>query len=179
MNWRLSASLFGVFWPLSFLCVGGGQAILADVQRQVIDVHHWLTPKEFADIFAISRMAPGPNSLYITLIGWHVAGFAGALAATVGIFAPSSIAIYVIAGFWSRFKSSPWLAAVETGLKPVAAGLVAAGVYVLLTTITGGYWAQGLALAGTALLLWVRINPILLVALGSFLFVAAHFAHLL
>lgn len=177
--WKTSASLFGVFAPLSFLCVGGGQAILADVQRQVIDVHHWLTPTQFAQIFAVSRMAPGPNSLYVTLIGWHVAGLAGAVAATAAIFAPSSIAIYVIAGFWSRFKASPWLLAIEAGLKPLAAALVAAGVYVLLTTITGGIWAQAIALAGTLLLLGVRINPILLVALGSILFVAAHIAHLL
>jgi chromate transporter len=177
--WKTLASLFGVFAPLSFFCVGGGQAILADVQRQVIDVHHWLTRTEFADIYAISRMAPGPGSLYITLIGWHIAGFYGALAATVGIFAPSTIAVYLIAGFWSRFKASPWLIAIETGLKPVAAALVMSGVYVLLTTMAGAPWAQILALSCTALLLAVRINPLILISMGSLFFVTAHSWHLL
>ena len=177
--WKTLASLFGVFAPLSFFCVGGGQAILADVQRQVISVHHWLTRTEFADIYAISRMAPGPGSLYITLIGWHIAGFPGALAATAGIFLPSTIAIYVIAGFWSRFKASPWLIAIETGLKPVAAALVASGVYVLLTTMAGAPWAQLIALGGTALLFAVRINPLVLIGSGSLLFITAQHWHLL
>lgn len=49
--------------------IGGGQAIIADLQRQVADVHHWMTAPPFVNDFAIARMAPGPGSLLATLIG--------------------------------------------------------------------------------------------------------------
>ena len=62
---------------------------MSDVQRQVIHVHHWVTPQQFTDIYAISRMTPGPGSLLVTLIGWHVAGPAGAAITTFAIFAPT------------------------------------------------------------------------------------------
>jgi chromate transporter len=72
---ELLRTLLAVFAPLSLLTIGGGQSVVADIQRQVVDVHHWMTAREFVDLFAISRMTPGPGSLLATLIGWHVAGF--------------------------------------------------------------------------------------------------------
>jgi chromate transporter len=172
--WKTVRSLFALFVPLSFLTIGGGQAIIADVQRQVVSVHHWLTRTEFADVYAISRMTPGPGSLYITLIGWRVAGFPGALAATIAIFAPTIILTYFIAGFWSRHKDAGWKKSLEMGLKPVAAGLVLASVYVLLVNLTGTPWAQIIALGSTILLFVSRINPLALLALGGGIFLAAH-----
>ena len=53
--------LLAVFAPLSLLTIGGGQSVVADIQRQVVDVHHWMTAREFVDLFAISRMTPGPG----------------------------------------------------------------------------------------------------------------------
>jgi len=76
-------ALAGVFGPLSFATIGGGIAIVADAQRQIVDVHHWMTAAQFVDNFAISRVTPGPGSLLATLIGWQVAGFCGALAAPI------------------------------------------------------------------------------------------------
>ena len=172
--WKMAGSLFGLFFPLSFFTIGGGQAILADVQRQIVSVHHWLTRTEFADIYAISRMSPGPGSMYITLIGWRVAGAPGALAATIGIFAPTMILTYFIAGIWSRFENASWQKSLETGLKPVAAGLVLSGVYVLLTNLHGTPWAQIIALGGTATLFMTRVSPLLVLLAGSCISVAAH-----
>lgn len=172
--WKAVASLLALFVPLSFFTIGGGNAILAEVQRQVVGVHHWLTRTEFADVFAISRMSPGPGSLYITLIGWHVAGIPGAVAATVGIFLPTIILTYFIAGFWSRFQKARWQESFETGLKPVAAGLVLAGVFVLFTNLGGAPWAQMIALGSTALLFVKRTNPFLLLAAGAAIFLTAH-----
>ena len=172
--WKSIGSLLALFVPLSFFTIGGGNAILAEVQRQVVGVHHWLTRTEFADVFAISRMSPGPGSLYITLIGWHVAGIPGAVAATVGIFLPTIILTYFIAGFWSRFQKARWQESFETGLKPVAAGLVLAGVFVLFTNLGGAPWAQMIALGSTALLFVKRTNPFLLLAAGAAIFLTAH-----
>jgi chromate transporter len=167
-------SLLTVFVPLSFVTIGGGPAIIADVQRQVVTVHHWMTATEFGNIFAISRMSPGPGSLYITLIGWHVAGLPGAVAATAAIFGPTVVLTYAIATFWSRFKHARWQISLQQGLKPVAAGLTLAGVYVLLANLKGAPWTQGIAFAATAVLTYSRINPLLLLASGGALYFAAH-----
>jgi len=171
---RSLGGLLSVFLPLSFLTIGGGQAILAEVQRQVVGVHHWMSREEFLQIFAISRMAPGPGSLFITLIGWHVAGVAGAVAATVAIFGPTALLTYVIAGFWSRYENAPWQKALEAGLKPVAAGMILASVYVLITSLSGAPWTQAIALIATATLVASRIHPIMVLSGGALCFLAAH-----
>jgi chromate transporter len=172
--WKTLGGLLAVFVPMSFLTIGGGQAIIAEVQRQVVGVHHWMTRTEFIDLFAVSRMAPGPGSLYITLIGWHVAGVAGAATATLAIFGPTILLTYAIAHFWAHGEKMVWQRAFESGLRPVAAGMVLASVYVLLTNLNGPPWAQAIALASTAIVLLTRINALLLLALGSLVFLAAH-----
>src|SRR5206468_2888254 len=73
--------LFLVFAPLSLMSFGGGQAIIADMQHQTVDVQHWMSGRDFVDLFAISRAAPGPSTLIAALIGWNVAGLGGAIVA--------------------------------------------------------------------------------------------------
>jgi chromate transporter len=163
--------LITVFTPLSIATVGGGQAIVADVQRQVVDVHHWMTQTQFINAFAISRMAPGPGSLLVTLIGWQVGGVVGAIVATVAIFGPTALLIYGVARLWNRQSDARWQKALEGGLRPVAAGLILAAVYVLLRSLDGGWMARGITLISTALLMTTRINPLLPIAMGAIMFV--------
>jgi chromate transporter len=168
---KVLVSLLAVFAPLSLATIGGGQAILADVQRQVVEVHRWLTPAQFLNDFAISRMAPGPGSLLATLIGWQVAGVAGALVATVGIFGPTIILIYGVANLWSRQRGAPWQLALERGLRPVAAGMILAAVYVLFRSLEGGWLAWLIALVSTGMLTVSRVSPVLVLAGGAAAFV--------
>src|ERR1044071_819651 len=91
--------LIVVFAPLSLLSFGGGQAIMADVQYQTVDVHGWLTNAEFTDLFAVSRAAPGPSTLIAALIGWQVASLPGAIVGTLAMYVPSSLVLYGI-GSW-------------------------------------------------------------------------------
>lgn len=116
-----------VFAPLSLLSFGGGQAIVADIQYQTVSVHGYLTNAQFADLFAVSRAAPGPSTLIAALIGYQVAGFWGAIVACLGIYVPSSLLVYGIASWWQKHKTSPLKIAVERGLAPVAVGLIFAG----------------------------------------------------
>lgn len=166
--------LFGVFAPLSLVTVGGGQTVIAAIQRQVVDQHHWLTAPQFLNAFAISRMAPGPGSLLATLIGWQVAGAWGAVAATLGIFGPTVLLVYGVAVLWSRHEGALWRRALEGGLRPVAAGMILASVYVLLGALDGGWPAQAIALASTALLMATRVNPLLLLLAGAGVFLGLH-----
>ena len=166
--------LFALFAPLSLVTVGGGQTVIAAIQRQVVDQHHWMTGPQFLNAFAISRMAPGPGSLLATLIGWQVAGFWGAVAATLGIFGPTAILVYGIAVLWRRHQGALWQRALEGGLRPVAAGMILASVYVLLNALDGGWPAQAIAFASTALLLSTRADPLLLLVAGAGIFLALH-----
>lgn len=120
--------LIVVFAPLSLLSFGGGQAIVADIQHQTVEVHKWLTNSEFVDMFALSRAAPGPSTLISALIGWHVDTFPGALVAALAMYIPSSVVVYAASSWWQRSQTSPLRIAIERGLAPVAIGLIFAGI---------------------------------------------------
>ena len=126
-NPRTLLALVLVFSPLSLLSIGGGASLLAEMEHQSVAVHAWTTPREFADLFAISRAAPGPGTMLSALIGWKAAGWAGAIVATVALYLPSSLLVYGAARLWGRWRGSAWHTAVERGLAPIAAGLILSG----------------------------------------------------
>ncbi len=165
------AALAALFAPLSIATIGGGQTIIAAIQRQVVDVHHWMTTAQFVNDFAIARMAPGPGSLLATLIGWQVAGFWGAVIATLALFGPTAFLIYGVAHLWRRHRGARWQIALEAGLRPVAAGMLLASVYVLLQGLDGGWPARALAIVSTVCVMRTRINALLLIAAGAAIFV--------
>jgi len=77
---------------MSLFAAGGANAAIPEMHRVAVDVQNWMTDKQFADVFAISQMAPGPNVLIVTLIGYSVAGVAGALVATLAMCGPTGCA---------------------------------------------------------------------------------------
>src|ERR1043165_51604 len=105
----LSALVF-VFAPLSLVSIGGGPSVLSEMQHQAVMVHGWVTQREFGNLFAISRAAPGPGALLVTLIGWQAAGWLGVLVVSLAFFLPSSILVYGAARFWNRWPGSSWYA---------------------------------------------------------------------
>src|SRR6201982_3409152 len=160
-----------VFAPLSLLSIGGGASLLAEIEHQSVTVHTWTTQREFADLFAISRAAPGPGTMLSTLIGWKVAGWAGALTATVALYLPSSLLVYGAARLWGRWRGSIWRTAIERGLAPIAAGLILAGGIAVLRVSPGGPAVWVAAIVATVLLLrWPRLHPLVLFASGGALF---------
>ena len=70
------------FSSLSLLAIGGINALLPEIHRVVVDVEGWMTSAEFADLFALAQIAPGPNAMVVSLIGWKAAGVLGAFVAT-------------------------------------------------------------------------------------------------
>ncbi|HVC57248.1 MAG TPA: chromate transporter [Stellaceae bacterium] len=160
-----------MFVPLSLLSFGGSNAVLADIAQQTIGVHHWTSERQFADLFALSRAAPGPGSMLAALIGWKVAGIAGALVATLAFYLPGALLIYGAAQVWDRWRGSLWHTAIERGLAPVAAGLFLSGGIAVLRASPAG-WPEWLAAAVTtaALLRWPRLHPVPLLLGGAALF---------
>jgi chromate transporter len=160
MSRASAGALAVVFLPLSFATIGGGQSAIAGIRHQVVDVNHWLTAEQFLNAFAVSRLAPGPGSLLVTLIGWQVGGLLGAVAATLAIFVPTSILIFAVARLWARHRGARWQIALEAGLRPIAAGLILAAVYALLLDQVGGWAAQMIIVGATAILLARRVSPL-------------------
>ncbi len=167
-------ALLTLFAPLSLVSVGGGQTLVAEIHRQVVANHHWMTEGQFVDAFAISRMAPGPGSLLVTLIGWQVGGVWGAIVASIAIFTPTALLVYGLARLWARTRGARWQRALEAGLRPVAAGMILASGLVLIEAMEGGWLARAIAIGSTAVLMATRVNPVLLMACGAVVFVALH-----
>src|SRR5215510_15805773 len=147
-----------VFAPLSLFSFGGGQAIIADMQAQVVQ-HGWMTAQQFADVFALSRAAPGPSTLIAALIGWQVAGFIGALIGTLAIYVPSSILMYAAVRWWHAQADSPWRAALQRGLAPVAMGLVFAGALSVLEAAQVSALQLVTTFVALGFLLFTKVGP--------------------
>ena len=164
-------ALFAVFAPLSLLSFGGGNATIADIAHQSVAVHHWTSDRAFADLFALSRAAPGPGSMLCALIGWKAAGVAGAVVATVAFYLPASFVLYAAAKVWGRWRGSAWHQAVEQGIAPIAAGLFLSGGLAVLRVAPAGLAAWAAAgLATAALLYWPRLHPVPLLIVSGVAF---------
>jgi chromate transporter len=160
-----------VFAPLSLLSFGGGNAVIADIAQQAINVQGWTSEREFADLFALSRAAPGPGSMLAALIGWKAAGIGGAAVATIAFYVPSAALVLAVARLWARWRGSVWHTAVERGMAPVAAGLFLSGGIAVLRASPGGSAVWVAAIATTlALLRWPKLHPVPLLLGGAVLF---------
>ncbi|HWB49405.1 MAG TPA: chromate transporter [Stellaceae bacterium] len=164
-------ALFAVFAPLSLLSFGGGNSVIADIAHQAVEVRHWTSARDFADLFALSRAAPGPGSMLCALIGWKVAGPAGAMLATVAFYLPASLLLFIVAKIWSRWRGARWHQAAERGMAPIAAGLFLSGGVAVLRVAPAGAAAWLAALAATAVLLyWPKLHPVPLLAASGIIF---------
>src|ERR1700752_715402 len=102
------AALVLVFVPLSLVSIGGEPSVLAEMQHQAVVVHGWMTQREFAVLFAISRAAPRPGPVLAALIGWIAAGWLGAFVVSLAFYLPALLVVYGVARFWNRWRGSDW-----------------------------------------------------------------------
>jgi chromate transporter len=153
------------FSLLSFLAIGGAITALPEMHRQAVDVYHWMSSAQFAQLVAIAQAAPGPNVMIVTLIGQQAAGIPGALVATICMCGPACAVAFHIVRAFHHFRESRWAIAVQAGLVPVSVGLVAATALIVTRSADHG-WATLLISAATfALAHWTRVSP--LWALGA------------
>jgi chromate transporter len=158
------ADLALVFGQLSLLAFGGGNSVIPEMQRQVVEVHHWMNAHEFAALFALAQAAPGPNLMVVSLVGWRVAGVAGGLVATAAITAPSSVLTLLVSGVWYRFRDAGWRRALQAGLLPVTAGLVMASAALLIMTTAVDWTAAAVTVLAACLFVFTRVHPLLVLA---------------
>ncbi|HEY5071279.1 MAG TPA: chromate transporter [Caulobacteraceae bacterium] len=160
-------TLFLQFAGLSLLAFGGANAVVPEIHRQSVSVHHWMSDRDFAALFALAQAAPGPNFLISTLVGWKAAGLAGALVATAAMCAPSCVLTYWVAKVWDRYRQTPWRIALGAGLAPVTVGLVSASAWLLARAADHG-WCLALVTAATGLAaVFTRVNPLWCLAIAA------------
>ncbi len=162
----------GIFGLASLLSLGGGNAIVPMLQFQTVVEHHWLTAGQFADSFAIAQVAPGPSVLIVTLLGYHIAGLAGALLATFAMILPAAILVGVVSRVWSVGEHSPWHVAVERGIAPIAIGLIAASGLIIAHSVDRSPVQWIISTAATLLLSLTKLNPVTVVLGGGVLAMA-------
>lgn len=164
--WLLSMQLV----ILTFAALGGGLAMLMpELQRFVVLEHGWMTNEAFIAAFTIGQAAPGPNFLYVTLIGYHLAGLKGAVMAFVAVLIPPSLACYAVLRYGQARVSPRFQRAMRNGLAPVSAGLTLAFGWVLCLHVDTNWRAALLTIVTVALLLRTRVNMVVLVLAGALL----------
>ena len=109
-------ALAGYFALLSLFAVGGANAAIPEMHRISVEVMHWMSDRQFADMFAISQVSPGPNVIIVTLIGYHVAGMVGAAVATAAMCGPTCLLAFFVSRTWDRVKGTRWRMAIQAGL---------------------------------------------------------------
>jgi chromate transporter len=160
-------ALISTFALMSLFAVGGANAAIPEMHRIAVDVQHWMTDKQFADVFAISQLSPGPNVLIVTLIGYSVAGIAGALAATLAMCAPTAVLAYYVSHFLRRSSHSRWPGIMQAALVPLSIGLMGASGLILALT-SDRTWTAGLMTAVAAVVAFAtRLHPLWLLLAGG------------
>ena len=162
-------TLAATFGLMSLFAVGGANSAVPEMHRVAVEVHHWLTDKQFADVFAISQLSPGPNVLIVTLIGYAVAGLGGALVATLAMCLPTALLAYGVSRFLGRSSHARWPAIVQAALVPLSIGLMAASGLVLGLASDRTWVAAAVTIGAAVAASLTRLNPLWLLLAGGVL----------
>jgi len=186
MSWETWFSLFLHFILLSLLAVGGAITTAPDMQRYVVQEQGWLSGEQFTSCIAIAQAAPGPNVLFIPLIGWqiglqmgaqtggavYVAALAGMLATFLGIMLPSSILTFATTRWLQRNPRHVLARASKAALAPISIALLLATAWLLTVANHGAaaHWPLWLFTASALLLAWqTRLHLLWILAAGALL----------
>jgi chromate transporter len=160
-------ALAWTFGVMSLFAVGGANAAIPEIHRIAVDVRHWMSDTQFADVFAIAQLSPGPNVLIVTLIGYHVAGIVGALVATLAMCGPTAMLAYFVSRFLSRVSDARWPAILQAALVPLSIGLMSASGLILVQTSDRSGTAVLVTAVAAGLAYATRLNPLWLLVAGG------------
>jgi chromate transporter len=155
------------FAVMSLFAVGGANSAIPEMHRVAVEVRHWLTDKQFADVYAISQLSPGPNVLIVTLIGYSVAGVVGALVATIAMCLPTAVLAFFVSRFLARSSHSRWPAIVQAALVPLSIGLMGASGFILAQTSDRTAVAVFITAGAAVLAAATRLNPFWMLLAGG------------
>jgi chromate transporter len=165
-NIDLSA-LFLRFLVLWFVAIGGPSAMLPDIHRYVVEVNQWMTSTQFAELYTVAQIAPGPNLIYVTLLGWYLGGWAGAAATTLPVLLPASTLTLLVGHLNERYPNATVGRAIRRGLTPIAIGLTFASASILMGAVNHDWRGYLLTLFTVAVVLRKPWNPLWILAAGA------------
>jgi chromate transporter len=142
LDWADWLNLFGHFLTLSLMSVGGAISTTSEMHRFLVEQHHWLTQQQFNQSIALAQAAPGPNVLFVALMGWHVGMNAGSTAAAlfgvlvtmVGIMTPSTVITYTVAGWGHRNRDLRAVRAFKQGMAPIVIALLLSTAWIMASS---------------------------------------------
>jgi len=165
--WVALGVLFTRVSVLALISFGGVNTVLPALHHLAVNEQHWMTDRDFASLFALASVSPGPNFMVLTLIGYKAAGATGAILATCALCIPTSLLAFAVVKVWDRFKTARWRVAIEEGLVPVTVGFVGAAAVLLVRASDNSIPAYAItaavAVVGTA----TRFNPLWIFAISA------------
>ena len=167
LAWSELLQLAGHFALLSLLAVGGAITLASEMQRYLVVEHGWIDALEFNASIAIAQAAPGPNILFVALMGWSVAGPLGMLATMAGIMVPSSIVTFVVGRLRHARRDALAVQAFSAGLAPLTIGLLMATGWVLALPLIAYPLSMLLVPATIVFMLKTRRSPLWMIAVGA------------
>lgn len=165
--------LFLIFLKASSLSSGGLQA-LPLLLDDLVTQRALLSYQDFATAVAIGRITPGPNGLFVLSIGYYVGGFAGALAAALGIFIPPFVAMGLV-GAYRRLSDRMWVVGLTRGIAATSVGLLCALGYSFTAPLMGEPASMAILVMALGVLLAVKADPLLVMAAGGMVAVGLYF----
>jgi len=160
------------FGMLSLLAVGGGTAVLHEMQ-EVLQSRYQIDAQTFVHVYSVGQLAPGPNMTMVLIFGFQIAGILGSALVGLSFFLPSSFLCFWIGRVWAKIGDTPWRRAVQSALEPISIGLMCSGVYAVAKAAIQGPLTIALALTSLLLILATRINPVYVIVViggaGAFL----------
>jgi chromate transporter len=160
------------FGTLSLMAIGGANAVVPEVHRQMVDVLSWMDAPTFARLFAIAQTAPGPNVMLASILGWHVAGTPGLLVATAAILTPSSVLALACSRGLQRYSGNHIVRIATLALVPIALGLMLASGIVAAFAANAGLIGFAITAATAVVTYRSKVNPLVPMAVGTVAYVA-------
>jgi chromate transporter len=180
LSWSDWIDLFGHYLLLSLMSVGGAISATPEMHRYLVEQQHWLTQAQFNESIALAQAAPGPNVLFVALMGWNVGLNAGSVAAALlgvavtmcGIMLPSTALTYVAAQWGHRNGKLRAVRAFKQGMAPIVIALLLSTSFIL--GAAGGQfgrdWPLWLLTVASALLIWrTKVHLLWVLGLGALL----------
>ena len=164
-SWIQLASVFSM---LSLLAVGGGSAVLPEMQTQ-LHQHFNFSQTAFVHAYSVGQLAPGPNMLAVLIMGEMIDGIGGALIVALAFFIPSSILCLYAGRLWKHIGDIPWRHCLQQALEPLSIGLMCSGVYTIAKESLVNWQSCAIALVVGLLLLKTKINPVLIILGAGFI----------
>ena len=160
-------ALFGHFMVLSLLAVGGAITTAPDMHRYIVGQRGWLDDAQFTASVALAQAAPGPNVLFVAVIGFNVGGLVGMLATLLGTLLPSTVLALIVARLGQAMRQHRGAIAFTAGLAPLTMGLLLSTGWILLDPVRNRPAAWLLVVLTLLVMLRTKANPLWLIALGA------------